>query len=277
MATSLPTLGVGLGFREPFRAEMILNRERVDFVEITADHFLGVPPEKLAELDLLADHFPVIPHGLNLSLGSAEGLDLEYLDALAALVTRIEPPWWSEHVSFTRAGSVEIGHLTPLPFTSEALDALCANIAEVRSRIDTPLILENITYILALPGAEMSEAEFLTELSNRTECGLLLDVTNLYTNAVNHSFDPVDFLDRLPLDRVVQLHVAGGHWHDGLLIDSHSHPIPREVWELTEEIVARAPVKGIILERDEALPPIDELLTDLDRARAIGRRHGRWG
>ena len=99
MVTSLPTLGVGLGFREPFRAEMFLNRERVDFVEITADHFLGVPPEKLAELDLLADHFPVIPHGLNLSLGSAEGLDLEYLDALAALVTRIEPPWWSEHVS----------------------------------------------------------------------------------------------------------------------------------------------------------------------------------
>ena len=113
----------------------------------------------------------MIPHGLNLSLGAVEGLDLEYLDALAALVTRIEPHWWSEHVSFTRAGGVEIGHLTPLPFTSEALDALCANIAEVRRRMNTPLILENITYILALPGAEMSEAEFtLAELSDRTEC-----------------------------------------------------------------------------------------------------------
>ena len=277
MASSLQTLGVGLGFREPFRAEIFLNRDRVDFVEITADHYLGASSEKSAELALLEDHFPVIPHGLNLSLGSAEGLDLDYLDALAALVNRIDPPWWSEHVAFTHSGGVEIGHLTPLPFTREALDALCANIDEVRRRIESPLILENISYILAWPGAEMDEAEFLTELTYRTECGLLLDVTNLYTNAVNHGFDPADFLNRLPLERVVQLHVAGGHWHEGLLIDSHSRPIPPEVWALTEEVVARAPVKGIILERDETLPPIDELLTDLDRARAIGRRHRRWG
>ena len=276
MVSSLPTLGVGLGFREPFRAELFLNRDRVDFVEVTADHYLDASPEKLAELDLLAAHFSLIPHGLNLSLGSAAGLDLAYLDALAALVNRIDPPWWSEHVAFTHAGGVDIGQLTPLPFTSEALDVLCANIEEVQRRIGAPLILENITYTLALPGAEMGEAEFLTELVDRTNCGLLLDVTNLYTNAVNHRYDPADFLDRLPLERVVQLHVAGGHWHDGLLVDSHSHPIPPEVWALTEAVVTHAPVKGLILERDEALPPISELLSDLDRARAIGRRHGRW-
>ena len=153
---------------------------------------------------------------------------------------------------------------------------LCANIAEVRRRIDVPLILENITYAVALPGAEMDEAEFLAELLDRTGCGLLLDVTNLHTNAINHGFDPIAFLDRLPLDRVVQLHFAGGHWHDGVLVDSHSRPTPPEVWALLEEVLARAPVKGIILERDEDLPPFGELLDELDRARAIGRRHGRW-
>jgi uncharacterized protein len=272
----LPTLGVGLGFRSPFRGDLFLARDRVDFLEITADHYLDASPEKGRELALLADHFPLIPHGLNLSLGGAEGLDPDYLAKLAGLVRRVEPPWWSEHVAFTRAGGVEIGHLAPLPFSAEALDVLCANIAEARRQIDVPLIVENITYTIALPGAEMGEAEFLTELADRTGCGLLLDVTNLYTNGINHGFDPIGLLDRLPLDRVVQLHFAGGEWRGGRLIDSHARPAPPEVWALLEEVVARAPVKGIILERDEDLPPFGELLDELDRARAIGKAHGRW-
>ncbi len=276
MISSLPTLGVGLGFREPFRAELFLHREGVDFLEVTADHYLDAPPEKRRELELLADHFTLIPHGLGLSLGSAEGLDGAYLDALADLVRRLDPPWWSEHVAFTRAGGVDIGHLAPLPFTQEALEVLCANIAAVRRRIDVPLILENITYTVALPGAEMDEAEFLSALLGRTGCGLLLDVTNLHTNAVNHGLDPIGILGRLPLDRVVQLHFAGGLWHDGTLVDSHSRPTPPAVWALLEEVLARAPVKGVILERDEDLPPFGELLAELDRARSVGRRHRRW-
>lgn len=276
MVSSLPTLGVGLGFREPFRADLFLNRERVDFLEVTADHYLDAPPEKQRELDLLAAHFTLIPHGLSLSLGSAEGLDLAYLDALADLVRRLDPPWWSEHVAFTRAGGVDIGHLAPLPFAHETLEVLCANIAAVRRRIEVPLILENITYTVALPGAEMDEAEFLAALLDRTGCGLLLDVTNLHTNAVNHGLDPAAFLDRLPLERVVQLHFAGGRRQDGVLVDSHSRPAPPPVWALLEEVLARAPVKGVILERDEDLPPFGELLIELDRARAIGRRHRRW-
>ncbi|HWE37278.1 MAG TPA: DUF692 domain-containing protein [Isosphaeraceae bacterium] len=276
MIVGLPTLGVGLGFREPFRGELFLHRSRVDFLEVTADHYLDATPEKARELDLLADHFPIIPHGLDLSLGSAEGLDRTYLDRLAALVRRLDPPWWSEHVAFTRAGGVEIGHLAPLPFTREALGVLRRNIDAARARIEAPLILENITYAVALPGAELDEADFLAELLDATGCGLLLDVTNLYTNATNHGFDPLAFVGRLPMDRVVQLHVAGGHQRGGVLVDSHSRPTPPEVWELVEEVVVRAPVKGIILERDEDLPPFDELLVELDRARAIGGRHGRW-
>ena len=277
MTSSLPTLGVGLGFRAPFKPDLFLRQDEVDFLEITADHYLDAPPEKERELALLAEHFTLIPHGLNLSLGSADGLDPAYVRNLASLVRRLDPPWWSEHIAFTRAGDRDIGHLSPLPHTREALDVLSRNVAEVRRHLDVPLILENISYLVTMPGAEMSEAEFLAELVERTDCGLLLDVMNLHANASNHGYDPRWFLDRLPLERVVQLHFVGGHWSGDVLIDSHSEPTPPEVWELLDEVLRGAPVKGIILERDENIPPFRELVRELDHARAIGRRHGRWG
>jgi uncharacterized protein (UPF0276 family) len=277
MLSHLPTLGVGLGFREPFISDLFLNRQQVDFLEIVAEHYLDASWQKQQELKLLATHFPIIPHAINLSLGSAEGLDTDYLRKLAALIKQLNPPWWSEHICFTKAGGVDIGHLSPLPYTQEAVEVLCRNIAEVRRWIDVPLILENITYMVKLPGAEMTEAQFLGEVVERSDCGLLLDVTNLHTNAVNYSYDVHDFLQQLPSDRIVQLHFVGGHWHDGILIDSHSQSTPVEVWQLIEEVVARVPVKGIILERDENLPPFAELTAELQKARNIGRSHSRWG
>lgn len=272
----LPALGAGLGFRTPFRSELFLNRDQVDFLEITADHYLDATRAKREELELLADHFTLIPHGLSLSLGSAEGLDADYRDKLLELVNRLQPPWWSEHIAFTRADGIDIGHLAPVPFSREALGVLVTNIHEVQQRTDVPLILENITQTLVMPGAEMEEAAFVAELLARTGCGLLLDVTNLHTNATNHGYDPIAFLDDLPLERVVQLHFTGGHWEAGLLVDSHAEPTPSEVWSLLEEVLARAPVKGAILERDENLPPFNMLLAEVDQARAIGRRYRRW-
>ncbi len=272
----LPVLGVGVGFREQFRGDIFLHREEVDFLEITADHYLDATPEKLRELELLAEHFTLIPHALNLSLGSAEGVDHIYLGKLARLVNRLDPPWWSEHLSFTRAGGVDIGHLTPTPFNEQSIEALARNVAEVRSRINAPLILENITYMLEVPGGRMGEADFLNEALTRTGCGLLLDITNLHINSVNHGYDHREFLRRLPLERVVQLHFVGGHRHGDVLVDSHSHATPGEVWELMDEVLARAPVKGAVLERDENLPPFAEVKAELRRARETGRRHGRW-
>lgn len=277
MVASLPSLGAGLGYRPRYRAGVFLHRPEIDFLEITADHYLHAPRGKQAELDLLASHFTLIPHGLDLSLGSADGLDRDYLGKLAALVRSVRAPWWSEHVAMTRAGGVQIGHLAPLPFTREAVDVVCRNIAHAQSVIDTPLILENITYDVRFPGAEMTEAQFLGEIAERTGCGLLLDVTNLHTNSVNHGFDAVEALAALPLDRVVQLHFAGGYWEGGRLIDSHSRPVMPETWSLMNETLRRAPnVRGVILERDEKLPAFDELLDDIARARDAGRRHGRW-
>lgn len=276
MLTHLPTLGVGLGFRSPFRSELFLHRQQVDFLEIVAEHYLDASPQKHQELELLAAHFPLIPHALNLSLGSAEGLDTDYLSKLATLINRLNPPWWSEHICFTKAAGVDIGHLAPLPYTREAVDVLCRNVEQVRRWVDVPLILENITYMVTVPGSEMTEAEFLTSIVERCDCGLLLDVTNLHTNAVNHGYDVRAFLKQLPLERVVQLHFVGGHWHDGVLIDSHSHSTPAEVWELMDAVVAGTAVKGIVLERDENLPVFTEVAGELKQAREIGRRHQRW-
>jgi uncharacterized protein (UPF0276 family) len=263
----VPNLGVGLGFRQPYQSDVFRHRDSIDFLEIIADHFFESSTHVDRSLELLSAHFPLIPHGLGLSLGSAEGLDTEYLQHFARLVERIQPAYWSEHVSFTKAGGIDIGHLTPLPKTRETLRVLRDNIRRAQEVLGLPLILENITETIRFPGEQLDDAQFLGEVLEENNCGLLLDVTNLYINSVNQRFDPLQFLWRLPARRIVQLHFVGGHWENGQLIDSHSSSTPEEIWQLLHEVVQFAPVRGIILERDERLPPLVELLSELDRAR----------
>lgn len=265
----LPDLGVGMGFRDVYRAETFLHRAEIDFLEITADHYLDAPPKKIAELDLLEENFALIPHGLNLSLGSCEGIDEKYLEKLARLIEKINPAWWSEHLCFTRAGGVEIGHLAPLPFTNEAVETLIRNISAVKSVIKTPLILENITYNVRFPSSELDEAEFVRAILNETDCGLLLDVTNLYINSKNHLFDWRAFLEGLPIEKIVQLHFVGSHRHGNRLIDAHADRTENEIWEIFAEVCRRAEVKGAILERDENFPPFGEILEEVKTARSL--------
>jgi uncharacterized protein len=258
---------IGLGFREQLKAEIFIHQKEIDFLEITADHYFDSTPQKLAELKLLKQHFPLIPHGLNLSLGSAEGIDESYLEKLVQLVESVEPEWFSEHICFTKSGGTEIGHLAPVPYTRELVDVLIRNIARVKSVIKTPLILENITYMFQYPTAEMSETEFLTRILEESDCGLLLDVTNLYINSINHKFDWRKWLDEIPIERVVQLHFVGGNKHGKYLIDSHSSKTPDEIWEVFREVCSRTDVKGAILERDENFPPFSEIIEELQQAR----------
>lgn len=270
MATAASeTLGSGLGYRPQFRADLFAHRSDVDFLEIIADHYFDASPEKLAELDLLRAHFPIVAHGLDLSIGSADGVDPIYLEKLAQLIERIDPPWWSEHLCFTRAGGIDIGHLAALPFTQEAIDVVARNAERISARIRAPLILENITTVVRAPGAEMEEPEFLSRVLERTGCGWLCDVANLYANAVNQGVDLEATFEKWPWDRLVQVHYAGGRWRRGVLIDSHDTATSEAVWALYERIVARAPVKGAILERDEKLPAFEELLDEVKRARKI--------
>lgn len=265
----LPHLGVGLGFREPLRSNIFLNRAKIDFLEITSDHYLDATPRKLDELDLLRDTFTLIPHSLDLSLGSAEGIDEAYLDKLAALIERIDPPWFSDHICFTRSGGVKIGHLAPVPCTEEALKVFVENVCEVRKRIPTPMILENITYNLTFPSSEMTEPVFIGRLLSETGCGMLLDATNLYINSKNLGYDWRRYLDEIPCDKVVQLHFVGPHRAGKRLIDAHSDSTDDEIWNVIEEIAVRCDIKGAILERDEKFPDFAELLGELDIARRL--------
>lgn len=276
LLANLPRLGAGLSYRRPFRDELLQRQSEVDFIEIIGDLYLDAPPEKLDELALLMEHFTVVPHFTNLSLGSAEGLDEAYLEKVYLLLKRVAAPWWSEHIGFTRAGGIHLGHPAPLPFTKEAVETMTRNIITARRAIATPLILENVCSPLIWPGAEMDEPTFITQVLHHSGCGLLLDVTNIHANSTNHGTSPADFIEKLPLERVVQVHFSGAHESKGRLIDSRTQAVPESIWQLLDHAVSRAPVRCICLERDDNLPPLPEILWEVERARAIGRHHKRW-
>ncbi len=266
---NLAKLGIGIGFREQFRADIFLNRDKIDFLEITTDHYLDAKPNKLDELKLLKEHFPLIPHSLELSLGSAEGIDEDYLEKVAEIVEFVAPEWFSDHLCFTKSGGVKIGHLAPVPYTKEAINVFVKNISQVKKRIKTPLVLENITYLVQFPSSEMTESAFIKTILEETDCGLLLDVTNLYINSQNFGFDWRKFLDEIPLERLVQLHFVGSHRHGKRLIDAHANKTEEEIWNVFAEVAERCEIKGAILERDENFPPFAEILEELDTARSI--------
>lgn len=276
VAREMPALGSGLAFRQPHLADLFSRPESVDFLEITLDHYLEATTEQQDELDLLARRFRLTLHTLDLSPGSAEGIDDRYLRRAAALVERLQPAWWSDHIAFTRAGGVNIGHLTPLPLNQEALDVTCRAVRAARQATGVPLLMENITRGFRLPGDEMTEPEFLSRLVDRTGCGLLIDVTNLLINSLNEGGDPLEWMEGIPVEAVVELHYSGGHQQEGQEVDSHAHPTPEPVWDLMNEVLARCPVRATVLERDERIPPLAELQPELDRARELGREAGRW-
>jgi uncharacterized protein (UPF0276 family) len=268
-SADLPKLGVGIGYRDAYRYDVFRYIDDIDFMEITADHFFDPHPKSNQLLSLLSDQFKLIPHGLGLSLGSADGLDRDYLQKLKQVVDTIQPAWWSEHISFCRVRGIDIGHLTALPKTRAALRCLSENIRIATSEIEQPLILENVTQSIEYKNDTFDEASFLGEVLDENDCGLLLDVTNLYINSVNYRFDPLKALWRLPADRIVQLHFVGFYREGDILVDGHAHPTNREIWHLLDEVVRYAPICGAILERDEHLPPFSEILREIDTMREI--------
>lgn len=267
--TDLPNLGVGIGFRPQLRSEIFMNREEIDFLEITSDHYIDSPAKKLEELELLAENFPLIPHSLELSLGSAEGVDEDYLEKLADVVAIARPAWFSDHLCFTRSGGVKIGHLAPVPFTEEALSVFVQNIERVKKRISAPFILENITYNVEYPSSTMRENEFIRRVLEETDCGLLLDVANLYINSVNLHFDWREWLAEVPIERIVQLHFVGAHRGHDRLIDAHSDPTGDDVWNVFREVIVHCDIKGAVLERDGNFPEFDELASELKISRGL--------
>jgi uncharacterized protein (UPF0276 family) len=258
-------LGVGIGWRP----EIDLTVERlpgVDFVEVIAESIRGerLPASLLA---LRARGVPVLPHGVSLSLGGADPPQRDRLDHLAACVRALDAPLVSEHIAFVRSGGWEAGHLLPVPRTREALDVLVANVRAAQAVLRVPLALENVAALLSWPDDDMTDGEFLAELVDRTGVRLLLDLANLHTNQVNLGLDPLAALDRLPLDAVAYLHVAGGLLKDGLWHDTHTRPVPAPVLALLTAVRQRAAVPGVLLERDGDYPTDAALAVELSAIR----------
>lgn len=268
--TTLDTLrGVGLGWRPELSADLLREPHVVDFIEVIAERCF-VSPENFREARALANLWPVIPHGVKLSLGSAEGLDLERARRLATLARSLKAPVVTEHVAFTRAGGRDIGHLTPLPRTRTAVSVLARNVSHLKRVLpDIPLLLENVAWTLRWPDDEMSEGDFYTEVVERTGCDLLLDVANLYANALNAGLDPHLSLRSYPLERVRMVHIAGGVLEDGFYFDTHAHATPPPVFELLETLFRHTGPLPVVLERDARFPPFHELREEISSARKI--------
>ncbi len=259
---NLPSWGLGIGWR-PELALLIDRHPRIGFIEVVAEDLPGHGPIPRPIQNLMARGIPVIPHGLSLSLGSAEPPDPSRLAALGKLAQRLKAPLVSEHLAFVRAGGLETGHLLPVPRTREMLDIVVANVRQAQAALPVPLALENVATLFEWPAAEMGEAAFLSEILEQTDCLLLLDIENVYANARNHGWEPRAFFYRLPLERLAYVHIAGGVERQGLYHDTHAHAIAPPVLELLEDLCSRSLVPGVLLERDDQYPPDSELLAEL--------------
>lgn len=269
----LPTFsGFGLGLRKPHYAEFLETAVTVDFVEVISENFMVAGGRPRHILRQVRERHPVALHGVSLSVGSAHGLDPDYLTRLRALADEIEPLFVSDHLSWSRAPGFNSHDLLPLPYNAEALETVCANLARAQDALGRQLLMENPSSYMTYPQSDMSEWEFLRTVSDRTGCGLLLDVNNIHVSAINHGLDPIAYVAGLPLDRVRQIHLAGHSQGETLLIDTHDQPVAPAVWALFAHVMALVGPVAVMIERDDNIPPLAELLAELDQARAFASR-----
>ncbi len=255
--------GVGIGWR-PEIAGFVAELPGLRFVEVIAESVPAAGPLPDGLATLRERGVTVVPHGVRLSLGGAEPVDPDRVAHLAAVADLTGAPLVSEHIAFVRAGGLEAGHLLPLPRSREAVAAVCANVARAQADLPVPIALEPIAALFDWPDDELDEAAFLTEILDRTDALLLLDVANVHANARNRGTDPLDLLDRLPLERIAYAHVAGGAEHGGFYHDTHTDPVPRPVLDLVGELCGRHRPPALLLERDGHYPPADDLRAELD-------------
>lgn len=265
-----PFAGFGLGLRKEHHAQFLAEQQPIDFVEVISENFMACGGRALHTLEAVRERNPVILHGVSMSIGSPHGLDRTHLAELKALADRIRPLWVSDHLCWTGLPGHTSHDLLPLPYTDEALETCIANVRLAQDVLERPLLVENPSSYVTFPESTMSEWQFLALLARESGCFLLLDVNNVYVSSVNHGFDPRDFLRAIPADRVRQIHLAGhSQGPDGKLIDTHDAPICTEVWDLYRHAVDRFGPCATMIERDDAIPPLPELLAELDQARVL--------
>jgi len=268
----LPSLGFGLGLRVDHYEAILAGNPPVDWFEALTENYLVPGGKPLDYLMRIRERYPLVMHGVSLSIGSTQPLDRDYLAQVKALAARVEPRWVSDHLCWTGIAGRNLHDLLPLPYTEEALANVVDRVRTVQDLLGRRILLENVSSYVTYRNSRLTEWEFLREIAERADCLILLDVNNIYVSSVNHEFDPLDYLHAIPVERVQQIHLAGHENRGDYLIDTHDHPVPDPVWELYSAAVRRFGNVSTMIERDANIPPLEELCAELDSARALAER-----
>jgi uncharacterized protein len=264
-----PYLGFGLGLRPQHYEEILDGNPGIDWFEVISENYMIEGGQPLYMLDRIRDRYPIVMHGVSLSIASTAPFDMDYLRALKGLAQRVQPKWISDHLCWTGVHGVNLHDLLPIPYTQEALDHVVDRVNYVQDFLGRRFTIENVSTYVTFAQSEMTEWEFVNELAQRTGCWLLFDVNNVYVSAFNHGFSAIDFLQGMPRDQVVQFHVAGHSHEETHIIDTHDHPVCDEVWDFYREAIRYFGPVSTMIERDDNIPPLAKLVEELDHARSI--------
>lgn len=269
--TNANFLGFGLGLRPKHYEAILEGRPPVDWFEIISENYMVEGGKPLYFLDRIAARYPLVMHGVSLSVGSTDPLDRRYLRRLKQLADRIRPAWISDHLCWTGVQRTNLHDLLPLPYDEQTLKHVAGRVKQVQDFLGQPILLENPSTYLSFKSSTMPEWEFLGRVCEEADCLILLDINNIYVSGFNHGFDPIVYLNHIPPARVRQFHLAGHTNHGQYLIDTHDHPVIDPVWALYAEALKRFGAVATMIERDDRIPPLDELIVELDRTRAIAK------
>ena len=261
--------GFGLGLRPDHYADFRACPQRVDWLELISENYMVPGGKPLAMLDAIRADYPVALHGVSLSIGSTDPLDTDYLARLKQLARRVEPLWVSDHLCWTGVAGKNSHDLLPLPYSEEALRLVVAHVRQVQDLLGERILLENVSSYLEFTDSVMPEWTFLRAVAEEADCLLLLDVNNVYVSSVNHGFDPREYLRHLPGERIQQIHLAGHSDHGDYIVDTHDYPVCDAVWDLYREACTRFGEVAAMIERDDHIPPLADLIAELDQARGI--------
>ncbi|WP_437516191.1 MNIO family bufferin maturase [Sorangium sp. So ce1099] len=269
MRLGLPDLGVGVGLRIPHYRHVFEHRPRVDWFEIISENFMVDGGMPIANLERALASYRLVQHGVSLSIGSTDPLDFDYLRRLKALLGKVRSPWVSDHLCWTGAHGVNLHDLLPLPYTEEAVRHVAARARAVQDFLEVRLALENVSSYLTFTASRMSEWEFLSAVADEADCGILLDVNNVYVSSYNHGFDPGAYVDGVPHHRIVQFHLAGHTNHGRYILDTHSDHVTDAVWALYRRAVEHTGDVSTLIEWDDDIPAFEVLAAEAEKARAI--------
>jgi uncharacterized protein (UPF0276 family) len=267
-----PFLGFGLGLRTEHYETILTDDPPLDWFEIITENYLVSGGKPLYFLDQFHERYPLVMHGVSLSIGSTDNLDWTYLQEVKALAKRIQAGWVSDHLCWTGVKGLNTHDLLPLPYTEETIEHIAARIRQVQDYLERPFLIENLSSYITYTQSEMTEWDFLNEIVRRANCYILLDVNNVYVSSVNHGFNPLDYIHAMPASRVLQIHLAGHSHEEDYIVDTHDAPIVQEVWDLYAKTIQHLGPVSTMVERDDNIPPLSVLVEEVQQARAISNR-----